>query len=129
VSPAGAGLLAAAVAAALVGCNVNARPPPLAAPPSPSPEELIRTGRAVFTAKCWGCHHENVLAFGPSFQWIGRYRPEPLIRAQIRDPKATSAMLGYPRSAMPTIPLTDAEVDGVVALIRRVGQEGDTCCG
>lgn len=117
---------AAVLAAALFGCDVKPRPTPPA--PAPSPEEQLRTGRAVFVAKCWGCHHEEVLAFGPSFQWIGRHRPEALIRAQLKDPKRTSVVLGYPRSAMPTIPLTEAEVDGVVALIRRAAQEGP-CCG
>lgn len=105
--------LALAVAAALGGGCARA----------PSAEALERTGREVFTAKCWGCHHERHLAFGPSFQWIGRHRPEALIRAQLRDPQKTSVVLGYARSAMPKIPLTDAEVEGVVAFIRRAGRE------
>jgi|AAUQ01.1.fsa_nt_gi cytochrome c551/c552 len=58
-------------------------------------------GEALFKEYCWGCHHQTVEAFGPSFKEIANKRSPELIMAQIADPKNTFKKLGYKRNSMP----------------------------
>lgn len=87
-----------------------------------SPAPLVGLGGRVFAAKCWGCHHVRREAFGPPFEWIGKTRSPEWIRAQLADPESTSKALGYRKNAMPRIPLTEAETEGLVGLIEAAGR-------
>lgn len=86
--------------------------------------QLPQLGYQVFMEKCWGCHHPTQEAFGPSFQKIALSRKETWIRAQIANPQHTAKLLGYPRNAMPKIPLTPAEIDALVAFIQQCTPNG-----
>ncbi len=66
-------------------------------------------GQSVFMNKCWGCHHEESAAFGPSFKSIANKRSKGMIIAQLDDPKVNAINLGYENSTMPKIPLTEEE--------------------
>jgi len=70
-------------------------------------------GHSVFMGRCWGCHHPDEQAFGPSFQWILKNRNRALIRAQVLDPNNTHQALGYKRNAMPKIPISTVELDAL----------------
>jgi|GEM_PF-6045481 len=89
-----------------------------------SGETLARlNGREVFMEKCWGCHHEVVVAFGPSFRWISLNRTESQVRLQLQNPAQSALKLGYKRSAMPVIPLTPEQTDKIVDYIRYAGKK------
>lgn len=80
--------------------------------------ERIHWGREVFLARCWGCHHPTHTAFGPSFRDIGKKRHRSWILAQLVDPKITAKHLGYSRSAMPKMPLSEQEIEVLVQYIK-----------
>src|SRR3990170_1630792 len=48
--------------------------------------DRIALGETVFDAKCMGCHHPEVKAFGPSFRWIASRRNPAEIYAYIVSP-------------------------------------------
>ena len=85
-------------------------------------DEVAAKGRVMFMKKCWGCHHEEAAAFGPSLRWIGLNRSEEQVRAQIASPSTVALTLGYKRSAMPVIPMMPEEVDLIVDYIRLAGK-------
>lgn len=69
----------------------------------------ILLGESVFTAKCWGCHHQEQLAFGPSFVQIANSRDKNMIRTHLDSPRINAINLGYKNPTMPDIPLTEEE--------------------
>ncbi|MRI83825.1 MAG: cytochrome C [Nitratiruptor sp.] len=75
-------------------------------------------GQALFQEKCWGCHHEESMAFGPPLRQIAAKRSDDEIIAQILDPEHTSKLLGYKRNAMPAFPLSPKELESILAYIR-----------
>ncbi len=74
-------------------------------------------GREVFMEKCWGCHHQEKTAFGPSFRWIALNRTKDLIVSQILNPEKTAEYLGYTRSVMPKIELSTYELEAILAFM------------
>jgi mono/diheme cytochrome c family protein len=78
---------------------------------------LRARGEAVFEAKCMGCHHQTVYAFGPSFREVARGRSPAQIQAYIADPRAVGPALGYPRPTMPVLGLSDGDIRAVTAYI------------
>ena len=88
-------LLSAAIVLAILSQEVaiaRENGPNVAQTPFLTSAETARdSGRAVFMQKCWGCHHEDAVAFGPAFQWIGQNRTEAQVRAQILNPATSSA--------------------------------------
>ncbi len=66
-------------------------------------------GYQVFMEKCWGCHHLEKTAFGPALRWSVKHRDFGLVLAQVLDPAQTYRLLGYERSAMPKIHLSEEE--------------------
>lgn len=77
----------------------------------------VSLGQSVFTAKCWGCHHENSMAFGPSFAKIASMRTSGMIRTHLDDPKINAINLGYKNPTMPNIPLSENEKEMVAAYV------------
>lgn len=75
-------------------------------------------GQSVFTAKCWGCHHETSMAFGPSFSKIASLRSAEMIRTHLDNPRINAINLGYKNPSMPNIPLSEIEKDMVTAYIK-----------
>jgi len=47
----------------------------------------------IFTAYCWGCHHQTSMSFGPSFEQIANTRDIGQIQAHILNPKLTIKLL------------------------------------
>jgi len=79
---------------------------------------LSQLGREVFMEKCWGCHHPEREAFGPSFQWIANRRDEALLKAYLIEPERYYSALGYKRSVMPKIDLNEWEIRALVSFIK-----------
>ena len=77
----------------------------------------ISLGQSVFTAKCWGCHHESSMAFGPSYTKIASTRTKEMVRTHLDDPKLNAINLGYKNPSMPNIPLSEVEKDIVTSYI------------
>jgi mono/diheme cytochrome c family protein len=77
----------------------------------------INLGASVFMGKCWGCHHQEQMAFGPSFKWIANNRNKGMIRTHLDNPKINAINLGYKNPTMPNIPLSEEEKDMLVAYI------------
>lgn len=77
----------------------------------------VNLGASVFMAKCWGCHHQDSMAFGPSFKKVATMRTKEMIRTHLDNPKINAANLGYTNPTMPNIPLTETEKDMLVAYI------------
>ncbi|MEA3491888.1 MAG: cytochrome c [Campylobacterota bacterium] len=76
-----------------------------------------QSGKKVFEAYCWGCHHQTAEAFGPSFTEIATHRSEDEIRAMITDPASVSKVFGYKRNAMPPFQLTKEDMSAITAYI------------
>ncbi|MRJ02932.1 MAG: cytochrome C [Epsilonproteobacteria bacterium] len=74
-------------------------------------------GLSIFKEKCWGCHHQTAMAFGPPFNQIAAQRKEDEIIAQILDPDHTYRHLGYRRNAMPPFKLSPRELKSIVDYI------------
>lgn len=74
-------------------------------------------GQSVFTAKCWGCHHETSMAFGPSFAKIANSRSSEMVRTHLDNPKINALNLGYKNPTMPNIELSEVEKDMVTAYV------------
>lgn len=70
-------------------------------------------GESVFMGKCWGCHHQEEVAFGPAFVDVAAKRTKEMIRTHLDDPKLNAKNLGYKNPTMPKIPLTEAEKEFV----------------
>lgn len=66
-------------------------------------------GQSVFMNKCWGCHHQESVAFGPSFSTIAKKRSREMVRTHLDDPTINAINLGYEKATMPKIPLTEEE--------------------
>ena len=75
-------------------------------------------GMTIFKEKCWGCHHQTAMAFGPPFSEIAKKRGDDEIIAQILDPEHTYKLLGYKRNAMPPFHLGLKEIKSIVSYIR-----------
>ncbi len=80
-------------------------------------------GYEVFMTKCWGCHHQERVAFGPSLKWIAKNRTRAQIVAQLLNPEETAKALGYKRSAMPKIPLSEWEIEALLAYMEALKDE------
>ena len=74
-------------------------------------------GLSIFKEKCWGCHHQTAMAFGPPFRQIANTRERSEIVAQILDPEHTYKHLGYKRNAMPAFNLSPKELKSIVDYI------------
>ncbi len=74
-------------------------------------------GMSIFKEKCWGCHHQTAMAFGPPFSEIASKRERGEIISQIVDPKHTYKQLGYKRSSMPSFNLNEKELKSIVDYI------------
>ena len=74
-------------------------------------------GLSIFKEKCWGCHHQTAMAFGPPFRQIANTRDRSEIVAQILDPEHTYKHLGYKRNAMPAFKLSPRELKSIVDYI------------
>ena len=77
----------------------------------------VNLGSSVFMGKCWGCHHQEQMAFGPSFKWIASNRSKEMIRTHLDNPKINAHNLGYENPTMPNIPLTEEEKEMLVAYV------------
>lgn len=77
----------------------------------------VSLGQSVFTAKCWGCHHETSMAFGPSFTKIASTRSVEMIRTHLDNPKINALNLGYKNPTMPNIELSEIEKDMVASFV------------
>ncbi len=79
----------------------------------------LQTGKEVFRAYCWGCHHETAVAFGPSFKFIATNRTTAQIKGHIIAPKSMYEILGYKRSVMPSFAdvLNDKELEHITNFI------------
>ncbi len=75
-------------------------------------------GMSIFKEKCWGCHHQTAMAFGPPFSQIAKKRDEGEIISQILDPKHTYKQLGYRRNSMPSFKLNEKELKSIVDYIK-----------
>ena len=75
-------------------------------------------GLSIFKEKCWGCHHQTAMAFGPPFAQIAKKRSDAEIIAQIVDPEHTYKMLGYKRNSMPAFDLGPKELRSIVDYIK-----------
>ncbi|BCD68869.1 cytochrome D1 domain-containing protein [Nitratiruptor sp. YY09-18] len=75
-------------------------------------------GYSIFKEKCWGCHHQTAMAFGPPFAQIAKKRSDAQIMAQIVDPEHTYKELGYKRNAMPAFDLGPKELRSIVDYIK-----------
>ena len=62
----------------------------------------LNTGKKVFEAYCWGCHHQTSVAFGPSFEQIASNRTKEQMLTHIMSPKSDYKQLGYRRTVMPS---------------------------
>ena len=67
-------------------------------------------GLSIFKEKCWGCHHQTAMAFGPPFSEIAKKRDRSEMIAQILDPEHTYKALGYKRNSMPAFKLSPKEL-------------------
>ncbi len=74
-------------------------------------------GMSIFKEKCWGCHHQTAMAFGPPFSEIASKRDRGEIISQIEDPKHTYKQLGYKRNSMPSFNLNEKELKSIVDYI------------
>ena len=74
-------------------------------------------GLSIFKEKCWGCHHQTAMAFGPPWSEIAKKRDRSEIVAQILDPEHTYKHLGYKRNAMPAFKLSPKELTSIVDYI------------
>jgi len=74
-------------------------------------------GYTIFKEKCWGCHHQTAMAFGPPFAQIAKKRSRSEIAAQILDPVHTYKHLGYRRNAMPAFDLDARELRSIIDYI------------
>jgi len=83
----------------------------------------VNLGGSVFMAKCWGCHHQESMAFGPSFQKIASMRSKEMIRTHLDAPKTNALNLGYKNPTMPNIPLSEIEKDMVTAYVSSFKKE------
>ena len=79
----------------------------------------LQTGKEVFRAYCWGCHHQSAVAFGPSFKFIATNRTTAQIKGHIIAPKSMYEILGYKRSVMPSFAdvLNDKELEYITDFI------------
>ncbi len=75
-------------------------------------------GMSIFKEKCWGCHHQTAMAFGPPFSQIAKKRDEGEMISQILDPKHTYKQLGYRRNSMPSFKLNEKELKSIVDYIK-----------
>ncbi len=75
-------------------------------------------GLSIFKEKCWGCHHQTSMAFGPPFNEIAAKRNEGEIISQIVDPENTYKELGYKRNSMPAFKLNERELKSIVDYIK-----------
>lgn len=75
-------------------------------------------GLSIFKEKCWGCHHQTAMAFGPPFAQIAKQRSDEEMMAQITDPEHTYKYLGYKRNAMPAFHLSPKELRCIVDYIK-----------
>jgi hypothetical protein len=75
-------------------------------------------GEEIFREKCWGCHHQTAVAFGPPFNEIAKKRSREEIRAMISDPAGVSKILGYKRNAMPKFELNENQLKSIVDYIK-----------
>ena len=74
-------------------------------------------GEEVYLQYCWGCHHPTRTAFAPSFKYIAKHIPIPLIRAQILNPQKTYKVLGFKQNVMPEFHLSKYEIDALIQFI------------
>jgi len=77
----------------------------------------VNLGESVFMGKCWGCHHPDETAFGPSFKKIATIRSKEMIRTHLDGPRVNAINLGYKNPTMPDIPLTEEEKSMLVSYI------------
>ncbi|MCK5922848.1 MAG: c-type cytochrome, partial [Methylococcales bacterium] len=77
----------------------------------------VKLGKEVFMARCWGCHHETSMAFGPSLKSIAKKRSRAEMMAQILAPAHTSKQLGYKSNAMPKNPMGTEELEAIISYI------------
>ncbi len=75
-------------------------------------------GLSIFKEKCWGCHHQTAMAFGPPFSQIAKKRRDDEMIAQILDPEHTCKVLGYKRNSMPAFKLAPRELRSIVEYIK-----------
>jgi len=77
----------------------------------------VLLGESVFMGKCWGCHHQEQSAFGPSFTSIAQKRDKGMIKVHLDGPQVNALNLGYKKATMPDIPLTEEEKEMVAQYI------------
>jgi len=97
-------------------------------------EGLVKQGRTLAAAQCWGCHTEDGSAsVGPT--WLGIFGEtvtlgdgstvdvdEAYIRESIADPSA-KVVEGFAAGTMPTFTtLTDDDINAIVAYIKSLGE-------
>ena len=81
--------------------------------------KVLNTGKKVFEAYCWGCHHQTAVAFGPSFEQIASNRTKEQMLTHIMSPKSDYKQLGYRRTVMPSFSNTikQDELDLIIDFI------------
>lgn len=77
----------------------------------------VLLGESVFMGKCWGCHHQEQSAFGPSFTSIAQKRSKEMIKVHLDAPQINALNLGYKKPTMPNVPLADEEKEMVAQYI------------
>ena len=75
-------------------------------------------GQSVFMHRCWGCHHETEMAFGPSLAHISSRRTDGEIRAWLANPELMARHRGKSDAGMPEIRLNPTETDVLLRYIR-----------
>lgn len=87
--------------------------------------DAVQLGQEVFNAKCWGCHHSTHEAFAPSLKWIAENRDEGIIRTHISYPQDTYKSLGYNKTSMPKIHLSNEEMEFLISFIKETAHAKD----
>ncbi|MDH5677226.1 MAG: c-type cytochrome [Nitrospinota bacterium] len=87
------------------------------APPARKLASHGAKGQFIYQESCMGCHHQKFDAFGPSFAEIASIRSRDQIRSHIQAPSSMFKTLGYRRNSMPTIPLSEEQLDAVTEYI------------
>lgn len=74
-------------------------------------------GESVFMGKCWGCHHQEQSAFGPSFISIAQKRNKQMIKVHLDSPQTNALNLGYKKPTMPNVPMSEEEKEMVAQYV------------
>ena len=79
----------------------------------------VAAGEKVFKSTCSICHTVDGSAsrMGPDFNIVSYTRHKKAIREYVRDPDRMYKGFGYSANAMPTLPLTEKELNDVADYI------------